>query len=475
MTLLEGRKEEKILKQQDISFQLETSEDVANKFKSGEYSVSVFGLGHVGAPIASAWLRSGVTVIGVDKSKNVMDNARKGFTHIPEPGVNESFTEGIKNNRFRVYEDPVKASSDSKLKMICVPVLIKNKKADLTIVKEVAMSVGKGLKKNDIVSLHPTVPPSTTEKFLVPLLEKTSKLSAGKDFSVIYNPERIYEGRAIYDIEEGHPGIVSGIDEYSVELAEKLFSIIFRKGVIKISNIKTAESEKLFEGVYRDVNIALANELARFCEKLDIDFWEAREASNSQPYCHIHKPGIGVGGACIPIYPQFILDIAKKNNIDCRITRAGRLINNSMPSYALSRALKLLSSKKDLKKIKVTILGLAFRGGVSDTRLSPTYDIVQKLLRLKVKDVVIHDPLAKDDSLVSKHPSITITNDLNFSITNRDLIILSTDHIEYKSLPENIIGNTPVYDGRGILNQYDFSERLFGGIGRPSKKVTMRI
>jgi nucleotide sugar dehydrogenase len=468
MKLLKDKNGEKPLS--NISLDLETPGSVAKKFQSGEYLISVYGLGHVGAPIASSWLRAGMTVIGIDKSQKVIENAKKGITHIPEPGVNEAFSEGIKNGRFVVYDDPVKASADSKLKMICVPVSIKNKKADLESVKEVASSIGKGLQKNDIVSLHPTVPPLTTEKFLVPLLEKTSKLKAGKDFFVIYNPERIYEGRAIFDIEEGHPGIVAGLEKYSEELAEKVFSMLFKKGVIIISRIETAEAEKLFEGIYRDVNIALANELSVLSEKLGIDFWEAQNAANSQPFCHIHKPGIGVGGACIPVYPQFILEVAGKNRVDCRLTKTGRVINDGMPSYALSKALGLISKKKDKKKTKITILGLAFRGGVSDTRLSPTYELVRKLLQLKITNIVIHDPLAKDDLLASKHKTIKITNDLDFSIKNRDLIILATDHNEYSDLSKEKTGKTPIYDGRGLLNHGSFDAGLFKGIGRRSAK-----
>lgn len=454
----------------NISSDLETPESVTKKLQSGEYIVAVYGLGHVGAPIASSWLRAGITVIGIDKSQKVTENAKNGVTHIPEPGVNEAFGHGVKIGKFMVYDDPVKASADSKLKMICVPVLIKNKKADLESVKEAALSIGKGLKKNDIVSLHPTVPPLTTEKFLVPILEKTSKLKAGKDFSVIYNPERIYEGRAIFDIEEGHPGIVAGLEKHSLELAEKIFSLIFRKGVMMVSSIKAAEAEKLFEGIYRDVNIALANELSVFSEKLGIDFWEAQNAANSQPFCHIHKPGIGVGGACIPVYPQFVLEVAGRNRVDCRLTKTSRVINDGMPSYALSKALSLVSKKRDKKKPKITILGLAFRGGVSDTRLSPTYNLVRKLLKLKITNIVIHDPLAKDDLLVSRHKTIKITSDLDFSIKNRDLIILATDHNEYSGLSKEKTGKTPVYDGRGLLDHGSFDAGLFKGIGRPSAK-----
>jgi nucleotide sugar dehydrogenase len=453
----------------NILSDLETPETIMKKFQSGEYVISVYGLGHVGAPITSCWLRSGITIIGIDKSKKVSENAKKGLTHIPEPGVNESFSEGIENGKFLIYDDPIKASIDSKLKMICVPVLIKNKKPDLTAVGEVAISIGKGLKKNDIVSLHPSVPPSTTEKFLIPILEKSSKLKAGRDFFVIYNPERIYEGRAIYDIEEGHPGVVSGIDKYSLELAEKIFSLIFKKCVITISTLKTAEAEKLFEGVYRDVNIALANELSIFSEKLGIDFWEAQRAANSQPFCHIHKPGIGVGGACIPVYPQFILDVAGKNKIECKITKAGRAINDNMPFYSISNALKLIP-KKDFKKTKITILGLAFRGGVADNRLSPTYALVRKLLQLKITNIIIHDPLSNDELLVAKNKNIKITNDLEYALKNRDLIILATDHKEYVNLSKAQTGKTPIYDGRGLLSQDSFDTKLFKGIGRSSTK-----
>ncbi len=453
-----------VLVENDVT--LETFDSIIKKFKSGEYIISVYGLGHVGAPIASAWLRSGITVIGIDKSAKVLENTRKGVTHIPEPMVNETFTSSLNNNKLLVYDDPIQASRDSKLKMICVPVLIRKNRADLSAVKEVALAIGNGLKRNDIVSVHPSVPPGTTEKFLIPLLEKSSGMKATSDFFVIYNPERIYEGRAIFDIEEGHPGIVSSNDIYSLDLAEKLFGLIYRKGIVRILGIKTAEAEKLFEGVYRDVNIALANELAKLSDRLNIDFWEAKKAANSQNFCHIHDPGIGVGGACIPIYPQFILDVAARNKINCRITKTARTINNDMPTYSLNNALKMLP-RKGITQSKITILGLAFRGGVSDTRLSPTYELVKELTKLKIKDVIVHDPLVREDSLISKHRNVELVNNLDYAVTNRDLIILATNHQEYLMLNASLIGQTPIYDGRGFLNPDNFEKNLYRGIGRP--------
>jgi nucleotide sugar dehydrogenase len=262
----------------------EHSSHIEKKIKSGAFKIAVYGLGHIGSPLASVWLRQGAHVIGVDKSSKVLENAKIGKTHLLEPGVNEAFTKGIEDNRFEVYGDLVKASLDSYFKMICVPVLAKNGSADLAAIKDVATSIGKGLKKFDVVALNPSVPPGTTEEVVLPILEKESGFKAETDFYMIYNPERIYEGRAIEDIEQRYPAIVSGAGVRSVNIGTKIYSIIFKKGVIAMSSIRTAETEKLLEGVYRDVNIALANELAKFCEKVGIDFWEARDAATVLPY-----------------------------------------------------------------------------------------------------------------------------------------------------------------------------------------------
>lgn len=247
---------------------------VVKKIKNGELKIAIYGLGHVGAPLAAVWLRAGAHVIGLDNSKNVLTAARKGKTVIPEPKVNAAFRKGIDTGRFKLYDDPIKASEDSYFKMICVPVLSQDQdlSADLSAVSEVATMIGKGLKENDVVSLNPSVPPGTTEDVVIPIIEKQSRLKIKSDFSMIYNPERIYEGRAVEDIEENYPAILSAVGPRSKEIAYTIYSQIFKKGVLLLDSIKTAEAEKLFEGVYRDVNIALANEMAKFCEAAGIDF-----------------------------------------------------------------------------------------------------------------------------------------------------------------------------------------------------------
>lgn len=438
--------------------------ELARKIKSGEFKIAVYGLGHVGSPLASVWLRAGAHVIGVDKSPRVLENARKGRTHVPEPGVNEAFTKGVKEKRFYLYDDPVKAAQDSYLKMICVPVLLTDSfAADLSAIRQVASSIGRGMKKGDVVSLNPTVPPGTSEDVILPILEKESGLKVEKDFFMLYNPERIFEGRAILDIEESYPAVIAGAGPKSLEIGEKLYSLVFKKGIIKMSAMRIAETEKLLEGVYRDVNIALANEMAKFCESVGVDFWEARQAANSQPFCHIHKPGAGVGGACIPVYPHFFLYTADIKKVECNIARLGRNVNDSMPAHCVDQAVRLLNGT-DISQSIVALLGLAFRGGVSDTRLSPTYGVIEELKKRKVKEIRVHDPRVKSD--LNLPQDVALTSSLLQAVKGADLVILVSDHPEYRSLTHESVGGAPVYDGRGILDRSKFDSGKFASIGR---------
>jgi nucleotide sugar dehydrogenase len=454
---------------------------IASKIYNGDYKVAVYGLGHVGSAMASVWLRIGAHVIGVDKSPIVLNQARKGRTHLPEPGVTEAYTEGIESGRFTIYDNLEKASRDSFMKMICVPVLFSDGSADLRALKEVAAEVSKGIKKGDVVVINPSVPPGTTENVICKVLEQNgSGLHIEKDYFLIYNPERIYEGRAIEDIESRYPAIIAGVGPKSRSIGEELYSMIFKKGVLTMSNIRAAETEKLFEGVYRDVNIALSNELSVLCERLEIDYWEVREAANSQPFCNLHKPGVGVGGACIPVYPRFVLDTARSLNLSCNITEQSRLTNDSMPAHCVQEAVKLLnhSGKKPIVDSTVTLLGLSFRGGVSDTRLSPAYDVVHEFLNLNVKRIRIHDPLVFDDPKLSKYPiNIILTSDMKKALEDTDLVFIVADHQEYVSLDPELLGGIPVYDGRGILrksNPVDINLKTIGvgGLGGYSKSET---
>ena len=323
------------------------------------------------------------------------------------------------------------------------------------------------MKKGDVVLLSPSVPPGTTEKIVLPILEKESKLKGERDFFLIYNPERIFEGRAIQDIEENYPAIVAGLGKKSLEFGNKFLKIISKKGVLLMPNLATAEAEKLFEGVFRDVNIALSNQLADYCEKIGINFWEARKAANSQPFCHLHYPGTGVGGLCIPVYPRIVIESAKNIGQSMKILEFSRTINDEMPKKCVNESVRLLkTNKKTPKNKKIAVLGLGFRGEVTDKRLSPTYSVVDEFLKLGCQ-VTVHDPYILEDNELPEN--VLLSKDMSLVIKNADLIFVSTDHKKYSKLSKTSFKNTKkpllIYDGRNILQNNLFDKVNLLSIG----------
>jgi nucleotide sugar dehydrogenase len=433
-------------------------------------TIAIYGLGNVGGPITAAWLKKGATVIGVDISTNLLNSIKKGTSHSKEPFISDIFTKYLKKKKFTVTDDGKNASKKSSIKIIAVPVALKKNSIDLNAITNASKNISKGLKKGDAVIVCPSLPPGTTEKLIRSILEKGSKLKAEKDFYLIYNPERIFEGRALQDIEENYPAIVAGLGNKSLDYADKLLKIISQKGVLKMSSLANAEAEKLFEGVYRDVNIALANELSDFCEKSNVNFWESRIAANSQPFCNLHYPGTGVGGLCIPVYPQFILQASKKLGKSMKIIEHSRKINDSMPKKCVNDAMQMLRHKKRTKKgSKIAVLGLGFRGDVTDSRLSPTYDVVREFLKSKFK-VSVHDPFIFHDKFLPK--TVELSSDLNNIIKDADLIFISTDHKIYSKLTSKSFSHSKkpllIFDGRNILLSKNFSKNSLVTIGTRS-------
>ncbi|MHB9160238.1 MAG: nucleotide sugar dehydrogenase [Nitrosotalea sp.] len=429
--------------------------------------IAVYGLGNVGGPLAAAWLRSNAKVIGVDISKKLLLDIKKGISHKKEPHISKTFINAMKEKRFSITSNGVDASKQSDIKIIAVPVGLKGKKIDLKALISVSSDIGKGLKKNDAVLISPSLPPGITENVVLPILEKYSKLKGEQEFYLMYNPERIFEGRALEDIENNYPAIVGGLGSKSLTYGTELLKIISKKGVLTMSSLANAEAEKLFEGVYRDVNIALANELADLCEKLGINYWEARKGANSQPFCHLHYPGTGVGGLCIPVYPMFIIEAAKKMHKHLRMVEFARKTNDLMPVKCVNDALILFHKNKiNPKGKKVAVLGLGFRGEVTDSRLSPTYSVVKEFLKNGCK-VVVHDPyIIKDDLLPS---NVLLTKYLAEAIEKADLIFVSSDHKLYSELTSKSFtkSNIPllIFDGRYILKRDNFKDASLMTIG----------
>ena len=450
-------------------------EELKRRLKNGEIVVSIYGLGRVGIPLACAWLRAGARVIGVDINEDKVKMLNRGECPIDEPRVPEVIREYVSKGLFIATTDGVSASRNSNIKIITVSTTLKRGleaiEFNLTPLRKALNTISSGLKIGDMVIIEASVPPGTTEKVARPILESSSGLIAERDFGLAYSPERIAEGRALYDIEEAYPKIVSGIGAKSTKVVKALYSVISKKGVIVMSSTTAAEFEKLAEGIYRDVNIALANELAKLAHALALDFTEIREAANSQPYCNLHLPGVGVGGACLPIYPYFMERVAKEQGIHLELTMTARRINEGMPKYVSNlviSALERLGTRPS--DAKVAILGDSFRGNVADSRLSPTHDLVNELKARGINRIVVHDPLIKED----KELKASLSNNLNEVIRESDVIIISTDHDLYKKLTLRKIKEISrkrkivVIDGRNILRYDDIPINvIYVGIGRP--------
>lgn len=438
-----------------------------NLIKGQKKIIAIYGLGNVGGSITACWLKTGAKVIGVDISKKLLSDIKNGKSHTKEPFVSDILSKSIKNKNLVLTNNGILASKDSDIKIIVVPVALKNFKSDLTYVISATKSIAKGLKKGDVVILSPSVPPGTTEKIVLPILEKGSKLKGERDFFLIYNPERIFEGRAIQDIEENYPAIIAGLGKQSLDFGNKFLKIISKKGVLSMPNLATAEAEKLFEGVYRDVNIALANQLAGYCEKIGINYWDARKAANSQPFCHLHYPGTGVGGLCIPVYPRIIIESAKNVGKSMNILEFSRTINDQMPKKCVKESIKILKKNKKIpKNKKIAILGLGFRGEVTDKRLSPTYSVINEFLKLGCK-VSVHDPFITHDDQLQKN--VILSKNLSVVTKDADLIFISTDHNIYTKLSKSSFKNVKkpllIYDGRNILQKNLFDQNNLLTIG----------
>lgn len=437
--------------------------DLINKKKI----LAVYGLGNVGGPLAAAWLRSGATIIGVDISQKLLSEIKSGTSHKKEPFISETFTTALKNESLFITNNGIEASKKSDIKIVAVPVGLRGRKIDLKALMSVSKDVGKGLKKGDAVLISPSLPPGTMKNIVLPIIEKHSNLKGEQDFYFIYNPERIFEGRALQDIEENYPAIVAGLGKKSLEFGENLLKIISKKGVLSLSSLANAEAEKLFEGIYRDVNIALANELADFCERVNVNYWEARKGANSQPFCHLHYPGTGVGGLCIPVYPRFVIESAAKIGQYLKMVESARRINDLMPVKCVNDSLKLLAKHNIKQKgAKIAVLGLGFRGEVTDSRLSPTYTVVKEFQK-KGCMVQVHDPyILKDDELPK---SVKLSSNLNEVIKNASLIFISSDHKLYSKLNSKSIANARkpllVFDGRNILDRNNFKNSSVLTIG----------
>jgi UDP-N-acetyl-D-mannosaminuronic acid dehydrogenase len=353
--------------------------------------IAVIGLGNAGLPLAAVAAEAGLEVVGVDINEERCRLINQGKNPIPqEPGLEELIR--MYGGKSLVATPRFEDAKGCGTFIIIVPLFIdQGFNPDFGIMKQAALSLGKILKKGDLIVLETTVPPGTTEGLIRPWLLESSGL-APQDFHLAYSPERIMTGYSISRLKE-FPKVLGGCDEESGLLAYQAYKK-FIPNLHLVSTARVAEMIKVMEGCYRDVNIALANELFKISNELDIDFFEARKYANHE-YCHIHLPSTGVGGHCIPVYPWFLIKrMEEQERFDrSRLLRTSREINDEMIQYWAGRVLiESMKIEKPLGRVKICIRGITFRSGVKEFYHSRNMALV-KLLAEKGLDARVHDPL----------------------------------------------------------------------------------
>jgi UDP-N-acetyl-D-glucosamine dehydrogenase len=420
--------------------------------------ICVIGLGKIGLPLAVHFAKMGNSVIGADINENTVNQINSGQEPFPEEENLQKFlSEVIESKKLTAITNNSDAVSVSEVVVVVVPLFVdKDAKPDFRAMDEVTRDIGKSLKKGTLISYETTLPIGTTRHRFLPVLEELSGLKAGVDFHLVFSPERVLTGRIFSDLRK-YPKIVGGVTDSctqkGVDFYEKVLEFDVRSdlskpnGVWAMDSSESSEFVKLAETTYRDVNIGLANQFSRYAVDRNMHINEIIEAANSQPFSHIHTPGISVGGHCIPIYPQFYL----WNDPQASIVSAARKLNASMPL----RAVELLKSRVgSLNGKKIAILGVSYRPGVKETAFSGSLDLLQ-ILNSEGAEVYGVDPLFSEAELES------LGFRKNIKVSEVEILILHTAHAQFLKLDFSQFTYLKyILDGRNFISSLSSLEKV---------------
>ncbi|WP_432559710.1 nucleotide sugar dehydrogenase [Granulicoccus sp. GXG6511] len=417
-------------------------------------TVTVVGLGKIGLPLAVQFATAGFRVLGADINPTVVDQVNDGIEPFPgETDLARRLGEVVRTGRLTATTDTAGAVARSGTVVIVVPLVVdETAEPDFAIVDAATAQVAVGLQPGTLVSYETTLPVGTTRTRLVPALVTASGLIPGEDLFVVMSPERVYSGRIFADLSK-YPKLVGGLDPEStrrgVAFYERALTFDDRSdlprpnGVWAIGSTEAAELVKLAETTYRDVNIALANTFAVYADSLGIDFSLIAEAANSQPFSHLHSPGVNVGGHCIPVYPRLYLS----GDPAARLVATAREVNDAMPEHVVELlAERLIRVGVPIRDARVVILGAAYRGGVKETFYSGAFALARHLADRGAVPLV-HDPLFTDAELRAKGLE-------PYHLGDRcDAAIVQADHADYREIgPADLPGVRTIVDGRATTD-----------------------
>jgi len=401
-----------------------------NRINERSALIGIVGLGYVGLPLVLRFCEEGFNVLGFDIDREKADKLNSGESYIKHIS-SEKVRQFVDRRLFEATVDMQRLKEADAI-IICVPTPLTDKREpDMQYVEVTAREVARHLRLGQLISLESTTYPGTTEELLLPLLTEKG-LKVGKDFFLVFSPEREDPGRKDFTTKTT-PKIVGGVTQKCLEVGAALYSKIVDK-VVKVSSPRTAEMTKLLENIYRSVNIALVNELKMLCDRMGIDMWEVIEAAKTKPFgFEAFYPGPGLGGHCIPVDPFYLTWKAREYDFSTRFIELAGEINTNMPYYVVGKVMEALNSKgKSLKGSKVLVLGAAYKKDVDDMRESPSLRIIQ-LLSKRGAEVIYNDPHVPICMGHRHYPdinmkSVELTEE---ALKDSDMALLVTDHTSY--------------------------------------------
>jgi nucleotide sugar dehydrogenase len=427
--------------------------------------IAVIALGKIGLPLAVQFASKGHEVTGVDVNAAVVEQVNAGVEPFPgEAGLQQKLDELVPDGRLRATTDYAEAVPGADAVVLVVPLFVDAEaRPDFGWMDAATAELARHLTPGTLVSYETTLPVGTTRTRFKPMLEAGSGLAEGTDFHVVFSPERVLTGRVFADLRK-YPKLIGGLSPAGVEAAKAFYEAVLDfderpdlarpNGVWDLGSAEASELAKLAETTYRDVNIGLANQFARYAATAGIDIYQVIEASNSQPYSHIHQPGIAVGGHCIPVYPRLYL----WNDPEASVVRAAREANAGMPDYTIGL---LEGAYGDLSGARVVVLGAAYRGGVKETAFSGVFGAVTAL-EARGAVALVHDPLFSDEELKA----------LGFEPYRlgepADAAVVQADHADYQDLgPADLPGIKVFIDGRRVSSAERWPDAAYRVIGKP--------
>jgi nucleotide sugar dehydrogenase len=425
-------------------------------------AVAVIGAGKMGLPLACVIAGNGACVIACDANPRVVDAINRGAPLLNEPGVAEGVRALVAEGRLRASTDTVAAVAQSDVVIVIVPVLLtQEREADTSIIESVSAQIAQGMRAGTMVSYETTLPIGGTRR-LAPLLERGG-LKAGEGFDLVFSPERV-KSRSVLQTLSRTPKVVGGSTPAAAERAARFYGEYLGAPVINVGTLEAAEMVKLAGMIYRDANIALANELACYCEADGLDAFDIIRAANTDGEAALLQPGIGVGGHCTPVYPYFAIHDARRRGMPLRMVEEGRRLNEEQPAHAVALLERALGT---LEGARVLILGLAFRPLVKEQTCSPAF-AVRDALRERGAVPLLHDPLYTPEEVCAA----------GFEPGSPDegpapaALVLNTAHPAYGDLDFPALagrGLKAVLDGRAFWDAPAVRSAglIYVGIGRP--------